>query len=65
MTKKSTGVLAALALMIGLTGVSVTGCGLDTGSTLQPPTDTMNNDPPVENIVPIGDSPIGLESPAR
>ena len=64
-TKKSTGALAALAVMVGLAGVSVTGCGLDTGATVQPPMDTTNFDPPVENVVPIDGSGIDLEAPDR
>lgn len=36
MTKKSTGALALLALLIGLAGLTVTGCGLDTPTGVVP-----------------------------
>ena len=64
-TKKSTSVLATLAVAVGLAGLSATGCGLDTAGTIQPPQDTTSSDPPVEDVVPIDRSEVGLESPER
>jgi len=65
MTKKSMGILAGLAVMVGLAGLSTTGCGLDTNGTVQPPTDTTSKNPPTENAIPIERSNIELESPGR
>jgi len=63
MTKKSMGMLAGLAVLVGLAGLSTTACGLDTAGTVQPPTDTTNVDPPVEDVVPIDRSHVELELP--
>ena len=65
MTKKSLGILAGIALFVGLAGVSTTGCGLDTPGTVQPPTDTTDFRPPTENAVPIDQSRGELELPGR
>jgi len=65
MAKKSMGILAGLAVMVGLAGLSTTGCGLDTPGTVQPPTDTTNFNPPTENVAPIDRSHMELKSPGR
>jgi len=62
LTKRNAGLLALVALAVGLVGVATTGCGLDVPSSIGQPEDTMDRDPPTTNVVPISD--IQLEAPA-
>ncbi|MFV1988409.1 MAG: hypothetical protein ACC682_14100 [Gemmatimonadota bacterium] len=62
MTKKSMGAIAVMALLIGLTGFSMTGCGVGTVPVVGP-ADSVDFDPKAESVVPIDQSGIALEVP--
>jgi len=61
MTKKNTGAIAAMALLIGLSGFSVTGCGVGTVPIVGP-VDSLDTDPKAESIVPIDRAGVVLEA---